>query len=140
MKNVLRYILSAMIMMVALSCVDELEGPLGENPHGGNKVKMTFSASLGEDSKVALIDGTDIWWTPGDQILVNGDIFDTMVQEPSRTASFVGETMSADKYHAVFAQSISKVRWEGSSYVINLPTYQASQLDAPSTYLSAAES
>jgi hypothetical protein len=121
--------------MMSASCVEEVDMP--KDDQSSEKVQMTFSAVSDVETKLTLVDNTQIWWEPGDGIFVNGDLFNSTLQQPSLCSDFVGRTVPSDEYHAVSTNSF--IEWDGKDYVFSLSNHMAEKDDLP-VYLSAAKS
>lgn len=116
MKKVFMFLLA---LCLALSCAQELSDGIMEDVTAGKKVKMTFSASINEDTKAELMNGNEVWWHPGDKILINGDPF--YANDFGNRVEFVGETVPAAEYCAIFPGNTSS-EWENGTYTFSLPT------------------
>lgn len=127
--------LIVMAAMMSASCVEEVDMP--KDDQSSEKVQMTFSAVSDVETKLTLVDNTQIWWEPGDGIFVNGDLFNSTLQQPSLCSDFVGRTVPSDEYHAVSTDSF--IEWDGKDYVFSLSSQMAVKDDLP-VYLSAAKS
>lgn len=127
-------------MMVALlaffSCVEDVDdGKLSEE--SDEPVEMVFAASFGA-TKATLVDDVEVWWMPGDRILVNGDTFNSDITQQAREADFTGMSSPAARYDALYAKSMSETSWKDGSYKVKLvPTQYAAKGQFPA-YLSAA--
>ncbi len=98
------------------------EEPAATAPAAGNQVQMTFTANAptaAADTRTSLVEGTHVYWEPGDVIGVYscipdadedffkseapGTPFSTTLTEASSTATFTGTAEEgADKYIAVY--------------------------------------
>lgn len=128
MKQII-YTLSLIITsIIGVSCVEEIVIQQEE------KVAMTFKSSFNKDTKVALIDEKELWWTPGDMIAVNGDMFKASVEDTSFTADFIGETSPSTDYYAVYPY----LKWDETHYNYTLNNQQTASRDNLPYVLSAA--
>ena len=139
MKKLLNIVLAVVSFFAAVSCVQELNTGIPEDVVAGEKVQMTFSASIGDDTKAMLMDGTDIWWEPGDMILINGDPFYATTNVPSKTTDFVGETVPADEYYALFSKGVGEVQWNNGFYELCAPVSSYASVGQLPVILSAAK-
>lgn len=98
------------------------EEPAATAPAAGNQVQMTFTANApaaAADTRTSLVEGTKVYWEPGDVIGVyscipddgifmsedSGTPFSTTLTEASPTATFTGTAEEgADKYIAFYPQ------------------------------------
>lgn len=112
-----------------------------EEPAAGNQVQMTFTANApaaAADTRTSLVEGTHVYWEPGDVIGVyscipdpeygifvsedSGTPFSTTLTEASPTATFTGTAEEgADKYIAFYPQDKFKACAWG--YVDGMETY-----------------
>lgn len=126
------------------------EEPAATAPAAGNQVQMTFTANApaaAADTRTSLVEGTKVYWEPGDVIGVyscipntdegyfmsygGGTPFSTTLTEASPTATFTGTAEEgADKYIAIYPQDkfIGCMWWDtaGGYYTISfeIPTEQ----------------
>ena len=129
--------LIVMAAMISASCVEEVIDSTVREDLSAEKVQMTFSAVSDAETKLTLVDKTQIWWEPGDGIYVNGDYFHSTLTEPSLCSDFVGETVPEDEYHAVSADFYPE--WDGESYKYDLQWYQEAERNNLPAFLSAAK-
>jgi len=139
MRKLLNVILMVALAFATASCVEELNTGIPEDLISKERVRMTFSASFAGDTKTMLVNGTEIWWEPGDMILINGDPFYATTEVPSKTTDFVGETVPADEYYALFSKGLNDVIWNNGSYEISSHTVQVASAGELPAYLSAAK-
>lgn len=139
MRKLLNIILMVALSVATASCVEELNTGIPEDLISKERVRMTFSASFAGDTKTMLVNGTEIWWEPGDMILINGDPFYATTEVPSKTTDFVGETVPADEYYALFSEGLNDVIWNNGSYEISSHTVQVASAGELPAYLSAAK-
>lgn len=128
MRSIYRFVLSVVAAVATVSCVSELGGDYVEDVPAGKKVKMTFSASFGEDTKAKLMYGREVWWEQGNMILINGDPF--YAKESGNRVDFVGETEPAAEYYAIYPEANSS-EWENGTYTFTL---QASSYVLPENF------
>ena len=115
-----------MAAMMSASCVEEfIDTTIKEE-----KIEMVFSASCANDTKATLVNGTEVWWEPDDHIVINGDYFWPTISEPCRRAEFVGETMPADTYNAVYTSS-HMLEFDGEDHYVYLTDQTAVINDIP---------
>ena len=117
-----------------------------ETTPAGNQVTMTFTANApapAADTRTSLVEGTQVYWTPGDVIGVYscipddegafvteepGNPFTTDLTEAAPTASFTGKaTEGALQYIAVYPQDkFAYCEWssEGTMLGFTLPSEQ----------------
>lgn len=138
------YNLSAALAALLLAACgnDETFGEPETTP-AGNQVTMTFTANApapAADTRTSLVEGTRVYWTPGDVIGVYsctsenysleglGTPFTTDLTDDTPTASFTGEaTEGAQQYIAVYPQDkFAGCMWspEMTVLVFTLPTEQ----------------
>lgn len=139
MKKLFNIVLAVASVFAAASCIQELNTGIPEDVVAGEKVQMIFSASIGDDTKATLVDGTDIWWQPGDMILINGDPFYATTKVPSKTTDFVGETVPADGYYALFSKGECEVQWNNGFYELCAPVSSYASVGQLPVILSAAK-
>lgn len=127
--------------MMAVSCMDEVENPMGENK--GELVEMTFTASYADATKTVL-DGLNVNWLPGDEIAVNGERFTTDIQEISSDAVFKGKVAQVPPYSAVYPYEMVST-FDDSNVSLTLPQTQkavsgsfADDLNIATAYAPAA--
>ena len=104
MKKFRNIILFIIAFMMTVSCiVEEVSVPASE------KTDIQFTASFAQDTKTMLVDGTKVYWLPGDGIYVYGSSeknipcsFSSDISEPSSEATFVGTVAESDTYYAVY--------------------------------------
>lgn len=137
MKTIIRLISLLMTAMAALSCMDELADASQEETSSGEKVEMTFSASFDGDTRTTLVNGTEVWWLPGDRIEVNGDMFWTTIDEAASSTEFTGETELADTYCAVSTYSYTE--WSDGECYFDFSWWQWAAKDNLPVFLSAAK-
>ena len=125
--------LIVMAAMMSASCVEEfIDTTIKEE-----KIEMVFSASCANDTKATLVNGTEVWWEPDDHIVINGDYFWPTISEPCRRAEFVGETMPADTYNAVYTSS-HMLEFDGEDHYVYLTDQTAVINDIP-LFISTAK-
>lgn len=139
MKKLFNMVLAVASVFAAASCIRELNTGIPQDAVSGEKVRMTFSASIGDDTKATLVDGTEIWWEPGDMILINGDPFYAATKVPSKTTDFVGETVPTDEYYAISSESVMDAVWTNASYEIGISGDQVASDGQLPTYISVAK-
>lgn len=122
MRNIFKTTLILISVALTVSCMDEIDNPVSDNPQDGNLVEMTFTASFGEETRTVL-DGTDVLWLPDDEIAINGQRFTTDIETPGSIASFRGEVEITGLYYALYPYSMYKT-YEDGIYTIELPEVQ----------------
>ena len=122
MKNIFKTTLLLISAALTVSCMDEIDNPVSDNPQEGNLVEMTFTASFGEETRTVL-DGKDVLWLPDDEIAINGQRFTTDIETPGSIASFRGEVEITGLYYALYPYSMYKT-YEDGIYTIELPEVQ----------------
>ena len=140
MRKLFVNILLLMTAMLSLACVGEESPEPPQKPTGpidpvGEKVSMSFSATLDDLTKTILVDGEELWWKPGDRIRINGDEFVSTLKEPASCSEFVGKTMPAEVYHAV--SSNLHIEWNGKDYIFALPSQTAIKNTLPVSLFAA---
>jgi len=136
MKRIGRFILTVAAAAITVSCVEDIaEDPTTDKTPSDETVEMTFKASFA-DTKIALVNGVEVWWEPGDYITINGDEFNSTLEEPSRCSEFIGQTVPADEYCAVSTNFYAN--WDGEYYTYDLQWYQEAVKNDLPYYLSAA--
>ncbi len=123
MRNIFKTTLILISAALTVSCMDEIDNPVSDNPQEGNLVEMTFTASFGEETRTALVNGVDVWWMPDDEIAVNGQKFTTDIEEAAASAEFSGMAEETTHYYAIYPYSAVKSLNEGI-YTISLPEVQ----------------
>lgn len=123
--------------MMASSCVDEMIDRTTKDEQGIEKVQMTFSAVSDADTKLTLVDKTQIWWEPGDFVVINGDCFYSTLEAPSLYSEFSGQTVPADEYRAV--ASNEGIFYVDGDFQFTLPPYQQALKDNLPIFYSAAK-
>ena len=116
MKRLFRLMLAAALGICACNTIDDQTGSLG---------KISFTASLSQEVKTILVDGTKVFWEYGDRISVSGaqSPFVTSLTEASQVAVFSGEAEASDRYHAVYPFSCVDSWYEDLAFV-SLPHAQ----------------
>ena len=103
MKHYYSRILLAAVLVAAMACDKEPDGPGNETP---SKVKKSWTASLESlATKAALNDDLSVVWTGGDAISVFSEKSNQKVEQESAngsTAVFSGEVYSAETYYALY--------------------------------------
>ena len=94
---------------------------------------ITLKASFEEPStKTTLVDGTKVYWLPGDEIGVftkNASArFTAGIQKASATSEFTGTLPAADKYYAFYPYSTT-VTYDGSVIKAQIPSTQQATKD-----------
>lgn len=113
--------LIVMAAMMSAACVEEVVDPAVEE--SSEKVEMVFSASCADDTKATLVNGTEVWWEPGDYIAVNGDSFQATIFEPSPTTEFIGSTVPSERYYALYPY-MNHWLWDGKVTEVYIPINQ----------------
>lgn len=137
MKKFLGIPLAIIAAMTAVSCIDEIDDPVSDDQQG-ELVEMTFTASFADDTKTTLTDGTSVWWQPGDQIIVNGNLLDPLaIEKPAAVAEFTGSVNESDTYYAIYPASNY---WSGSEVPVDVTTTLPAVKNDLSCHISAAKS
>ena len=105
-------------IMVISSCMEEVSSPLQETR------EVVFSAFFADETKTVLMDGTDVYWLPGDQINVSGHTLTSTATEPVPFTDFEGIVPVNEKYYACYPQSMFN-NWNYAPHVVMiLPSTQ----------------
>ena len=137
MKTILKTISMLITVITVISCVDELADISQKETSPGEKLEMRFSASFGGDTKTTLVNGTEVWWIPYENITVNGDVFYSTNEELSPTVEFVGKTALANDYRAISSNSIFE--WSEGGYFCCVNFWQWAVKNQLPYYLSTAK-
>ena len=137
MRRLLGDILAIMAAMMSAACVEDIAQIPDAGSASAEKVQMTFSAVSDADTKLTLVDKTQVWWNPRDAIMVNGDVFYSTLKEPSPYSEFIGETTPTDEYCAV-ASNVG-VEYVDGVYSFSLSTYQFARKNNLPIFFSAAK-
>ena len=106
MKRINSIMFAAVAILAAASCQKEMT-----NEPETTGEPFSFTATIGDDTKTALSDGTKVVWTKDDKVSVfdqNGEPveFSTAITEPQATATFSADAfepnMSAEKLVALY--------------------------------------
>ena len=90
-----------------------------DNDTNSNGEKMTFTANIGNGAKT-LIDGDNTMkWKSGDQVVINGETFDSEISDDGKTATFTGPVVTPP-YKACYSASI----YDETSGTYSLPSVQ----------------
>ena len=127
-----------MAAMMSAACVEDIAQIPDAGSASAEKVQMTFSAVSDADTKLTLVDKTQVWWNPRDAIMVNGDVFYSTLKEPSPYSEFIGETTPTDEYCAV-ASNVG-VEYVDGVYSFSLSTYQSARKNNLPIFFSTAKS
>lgn len=100
MKKNIIMLLAATLLVVAGCKKDD------NKDNNANGEKMTFTSNLGGGAKTA-ITGKDMIWTDGDQIIINGETFDSEIFDEGRLAKFTGNVVEP-VYQAFYPIGIYK--------------------------------
>lgn len=136
MRNIFGNMLIVMAAMMSAACVEDITDAVIEE--SSEKIEMVFSASCADDTKATLVNGTEVWWQPDDCIYINGDCFWTTISEPCSKAGFVGETMPADTYNAVYTFPYYLLEFDGNDCYVHLNDQTAVRNDIP-IFISTAK-
>lgn len=112
MKRSFYILMMIMTLIATSSCIEEKANPsLGMND-------IVFSASFDDQTKTVLVDGSDVYWLPGDQIAVYGseEPFNCTADGPAPFTDFYGKAPATDKYYALYPAS-QLVHWDSFPYV-----------------------
>ena len=138
MRRIFGNILVIITAMMSAACVEDIAQIPDEGSTSAEKVQMTFSAVSDADTKLTLVDKTQVWWNPRDAIMVNGDVFYSTLKEPSPYSEFIGETTPTDEYCAV--ASNVEVEYVDGVYSFSLSTYQSARKNNLPIFFSTAKS
>lgn len=142
MKNIAKILMMIMMFMVSFSCVEEISAP----SEGKNDV--VFSAAFDNQTRTILVDGSDVYWLPGDQIAVYGteEPFICTATEPALTTDFYGTVSETSKYYACYPHSMFNNWMYAPHVVMILPSTQravngtfANELNAAVAYADAED-
>ena len=100
MKKNIIMLLAATLLVVAGCKKDD------NKDNNANGEKMTFTSNLGGGAKTA-ITGKDMIWTDGDQIIINGETFNSEIFDEGRLAKFTGNVVEP-VYQAFYPIGIYK--------------------------------
>ena len=100
MKKNIIMLLAATLLVVAGCKKDD------NKDNNANGEKMTFTSNLGGGAKTA-ITGKDMIWTDGDQIIINGETFDSEIFNEGKLAKFTGNVVEP-VYQAFYPIGIYK--------------------------------
>ena len=118
MKKNIIMLLAATLLVVAGCKKDD------NKDNNANGEKMTFTSNLGGGAKTA-ITGKDMIWTNNDQIIINGEIFDSEILDGGRLAKFTGKVVEP-VYQAFYPIGIYK--GENSYELPAIQTYSGNTL------------
>lgn len=122
MKNIFKTTLILISVALTISCIDEIDNQVSDNPQDGNLVEMTFTASFGGDTKT-ILNGTDVLWLPSDEIAINGQKFTTDIEAAAPSVEFSGKVEEATYYYAIYPYSAVQ-SLNDAIYTISLPKVQ----------------
>ena len=105
-KNIIMLLAAALLVVAGCKKDDNKD-------NNANGEKMTFTSNLGGGAKTA-ITGKDMIWTDGDQIIINGETFDSEIFDEGRLAKFTGNVVEP-VYQAFYPIGIYKGE---NSYVL----------------------
>lgn len=116
MKFLEKYLIFVAVLLIMMSCVEEISNSLAEYSHdnSGPLKELTFKALFDEEqdihaqTKTTLVAGTDVYWLPGDQIALCDveEPFTCTATEPTPTTEFVGLAPQSDKYYVMYPASL----------------------------------
>lgn len=136
MRKIFGNMLIVMAAMMSAACVEDVIDSTANDDQAEERVQMTFRAVSDNETKLTLEDKTRILWEPGDGILVNGNNFNSTLEEPSDYSEFIGKIVPADEYHAVSSNEYAE--WNGKDYMFWLSSQKAVRNNLP-VFLSAAK-
>lgn len=122
MKNIIKTTLILISFALTVSCMDEIDNQVSENPQDKNLVEMTFTASFSGDTKT-ILNGTDVLWLPSDEIAINGQKFTTDIEVAAPSAEFSGKVEETTHYYAIYPYSAVQSR-NNATYTVTLPEVQ----------------
>lgn len=103
MKQIKYLFLAVLSAVMPVGCVEEIQ----KENHGDSSEpgQMTFQATFDSSTKTTLVDNVNVWWSPGDNILVsngeNSEVFLSNIEKASEVAVFKGDLQAAkDNYYA----------------------------------------
>lgn len=119
MKRVLPFLLTYIVSLMSVSCVDEI------SDSSLLMQEMTFSATIQSETRTMLTESNGVSWLPGDQIAVNAanEPFTADIEEPSDFTLFTGSAYQAANYYAVYPYSLFRV-FDDSMAIIEMPHIQ----------------
>ena len=100
MKKTFLVLLGAALLVVAGCKKDD------NKDNNANGEKMTFTSNFGGGAKTA-INEKEMTWTTGDQIIINGETFDSEIFDEGRLAKFTGNVVEP-VYQAFYPIGIYK--------------------------------
>lgn len=124
MKRVLPFLLTYIVSLMSVSCVDEI------SDSSLLMQEMTFSATIQSETRTMLTESNGVFWLPGDQIAVNAanEPFTADIEEPSDFTLFTGSAYQAANYYAVYPYSLFRV-FDDSMAIIEMPHIQKAVKD-----------
>ncbi|MBR2400764.1 MAG: hypothetical protein IKB03_03270 [Tidjanibacter sp.] len=130
MKNVMRILMAASLMLVAAACNNELDENIVSNGGEVELVEMTITAG-GETRTTIAEDGKSIIWTESDVLAIHDGtavreftIVEGSLSEDGKTASFTGSVAAgATDFWAVYPYS-SDILYDGENVIFRVPTIQ----------------
>ena len=135
-----KYIYTLSVLAAALACTPK-EMNLPDDTGSGRRI--TLNARFEDAStRTTLVDGTKVFWLPGDDIKVfagrSSAVFTTQITEASATCDFTGTIEKADRYLAFYPLR-EDVSYDGHVITANLPSVQeAMDGNVPGRYLYSA--
>lgn len=142
MKNIAKILMMIMMLVVSSSCVEEISAP------SESKNDVVFRAAFEDRTRTVLVDGSDVYWLPGDQIAVCGteDPFNCTATEPVLFTDFYGTVPETSKYYACYPHSMFNNWMYAPHVVMILPSTQnavngtfANELNAAVAYSDAED-
>ncbi len=111
MKNIYRF-LAALLPFLAASCV----GPLEEEMTPADKnetVTITLHSNI---TKTMLVDDQYVVWEDGDQVVINGSVYDISLDADNPGTAYVENVQAADTYTAYYYHGIDD--WDNGRILI----------------------
>ena len=100
MKRVLPFLLTYIVSLMSVSCVDEIS----DSSLLMQEITFTASFDASSETKTILVNGREVYWLPGDRISISGapDAFTSLSDEQSANTIFSGTAFPADEYYAIY--------------------------------------
>ena len=95
------------IIMLLAAALFVVTGCKKDDNKTDNGEKMTFTSYLGNGGAKTEIDGKDMKWTAGDEIVINGETFTSEISEGGTFATFTGKVV-VPTFNAYYPASLYK--------------------------------
>ena len=115
-----------LINLAALSLILAVSACTKENlvePEGTHAEQMEFLAEAGM-TKTTLVEGTKVYFCPGDKISVQGTEYSTAITENAPQASFTGNAVTPIEGFFYAAYPAQGAQWAGTEVTMTLPANQ----------------